>query len=266
MFDQWERLITMDTTIQLEKEKNLYRVMPYDHQDRYIDSVDCIEDFIQLAYNTLNFWKSIHTVPEHWANEWLMDDPLYVLKTCPVISNNYFTFDLKSAVLKEWCKENLENYSRCDNCGMISESGYEDCNCDYEEIDHDYESVELEDLIEWMEEISSGELPEYITESMVINAMEGEGFETYYDAVSGYFLGNLADVEDSIESIKKAQTNEELLQAVLWSTHVMHVNGNVLSDYSLSCGIDYSSESESIQQFGLESVFEEEEIQRFLEG
>lgn len=238
----------------------------YEHRESRVEEIKTVEDFINLVYYSLNYWKKIHTDRFAWSLEWIPEGAEeYCLEECPVISNDYFEFDLKDAVLTQWCKANLDWFNQCSICGMINENGFEDCECIEEELDPEFEDLTIEELKDWIEEIYCDSLPNGITEFIIRKALETEGFDCYYESVYPVFCGALEEVESAIELLENSKNNQEILTNVLWCSHVAHVHGNVVKDYHEHVCYDYySNQIESIQQAGLTSVFSQEEIEEFL--
>jgi len=219
-----------------------------------------IEEYVEGVKAALQYWLDIHTNAEEWAKQWTMDDAEYYFKECPVLENDYFSFDWKDAVLKQWCKENLNLFVICSNCGCIFEDGFEDEECCDES---DFIECEEEDLYNWMDELGADGLqfPEY----MLLDALIEQGFPIYREALEPITAGVEEEIAEVLEAIEAAPTNQDRLLAVMWGTRVYHVNGNIMSDYGeqVNYNLDYQMIN-NIRNNGLESVFSKEEIQEYI--
>lgn len=236
----------------------------YNLQMSYVD-VKTVEDYIEAVRLTLSYWLAIHTDAECWATEWLVDgDPEYTLRECPVISNNYFSFDLKKIALKLYVEATYINAQRCSHCGIILFDGEECYDC---KDDDDCGEEDLHDT-----EVTSDELMEYFGDTdclpsnlsdFVFDALVKEGFEIYQQALSGTISGCVEEMEDALGQYDECETNEDLLSWALKATAIYHVHGEVVRDYGEKVGLEYNMVN-NIRNTSIREVFGEEEIEAFL--
>ena len=95
-----------------------------------------------------------------------------------------------------------------------------------------------------------------------MESLEVYGFREYRNGVKDVVAPVISEIKDVLKSIRKAKTNEDKLEAVLWGTRVYHVHGNVMQDYGMG-EISYNL-VDSIRDNGLNSVFSREEIEEYL--
>lgn len=235
----------------------------------YVEATDSIENLITAIKNSLQLWLDIHTDPEAWAQEWNIDDDWHcLLENQPIIKNNYFEFDLKDAVVSEWCKDyalRQTDVYRCKFCGSYWDSGFEECDCQGQEYNEDdYELVtedNIEDYIEWSKEIEIS--PDYISESIIEDAMINQGFAIYQEALSSTIQGVVEDVQQALKQFEDAETNEDLLFAALNASSILHVNGNILQDYGENTGLQYETVC-LYRDNGITALFDKEDIESFI--
>jgi hypothetical protein len=221
-----------------------------------------LEEYMEAVKNTLQYWLDIHTNAEKWAQAWIVDDdPQYTLKECPTISNDYFTFDLKAAVIKYWVRDNRHLFNVCKGCNCINETGY-GCGCG-EEKEGEGRIPSIVDLTCWMEDIGTDGLQ--IDDDQIIDALKNDGFKVYRAALKDIVAPVVGEVKDVLKSFRKAKNPAEILQCATWANHVCHVHGNIIKDYGEQFGIDYKT-VDSVSQDGLQSIFSAEEIEEFLQG
>lgn len=220
-----------------------------------------IDEFVDDVERTLQYWLDAHTCPEAWANSWLLDDdPHYTLKESPIISNSYFRFDLQRSALRSYAKRHREHWTRCKNCGSISEFGY--CGCEKPEKQV---RVSISELTETLIEFGYQDI---VSNEDIVDAMETEGFKAYTNGIKGLIAPVVSEVKEVLKAIRRAKTNEDRLQAVLWGTRVYHVHGNIMNDYTSYAGVDYEQWKliDQVRNDGLESVWSSEELKEFLEN
>jgi len=233
----------------------------------YLDATASLDNFITAIKNSLRLWLDLHTNNEAWAASWAMDDEWKeLLKNQPILSNSYFTFDLKSACLERYAKKNLESMYKCKFCGSLWDSGTEDCDCQNQEYDDDNylqltDDDDLDYFVEWLDEImfDCDSIPEYIIQDV----METDGFEVYQKSLNSVIAGTVEDIEQALNLFENAETNEDLLTAALIASSILHVNGNILADYGERIGLQYQTVCQ-YRDNGITSLFSKKEIEDFL--
>lgn len=222
----------------------------------YIEVRD-IDDFINFVEASLRLWLAVHTDAESWAADWCLDCGWqWLLKTSPVIGNDYFSFDLRDACLRQLAEDTIGDYCQCSECGSITEWSYLDCRCE------DGEETELDDVdqLYWYLEGMDMVFDDYTIQ----NAMIEKAFPVYYHALECVIGGVIEEVEDALDQIGGADSNQERLGAALMASHICHVNGNILVDYGKRITDLTDNMIESIQQDGLISLFSQDEIDDFV--
>lgn len=223
------------------------------------------DELIEAIKQTFKYWLMLHTDAETWASEWTQDsDPSIVRALLQNgISNQYFSFDVKSATINKWVEDNASLFCQCSNCECISEWGFEECNCDDEDdIESDWNDVDLESLKEWFENV--GGLSDENLIPLVLEVLETEGFATYRQFLEDYTWSVEEDCQNAIDSIENAFTNQDRLVAALSAIGINHVNGQILPDYGNVTGLDYN-DVENLCQNGLQAFFNDDTIQEWLE-
>lgn len=216
-----------------------------------------IEKYVDAVESTLQYWLDCHTQPKKWAEGWIVDDDVeYTFKESPVISNNYFTFEWRKSALRREAKKTRHMYNICKNCGMMND-GFDCC----EDVKLG-KNPTITDLTYWLEEVEAQP-----TNSALMESLVKDGFKVYREALKDIIAPVVDEVKDVIKAIRRAKTNEDRLQAVLWGTRVYHVHGNIMSDYGdrSQYEIDYKM-IDNIRNNGLNSVFSNEEITEYLES
>jgi len=220
-----------------------------------------VHDFCDAILATLKFWKAAHTCSNVWAEYWLSDlEPIEFLAAYDgEIKNDYFSINLRENIIKEWCKDNLHLFGFCPECGIV-EHGF-DCDCG----NNEYEDCQLDDLVDWINEIYFDSLPNGISDEIVYSAIV-KAFDVYWESVSPVFENELEVISNAIEDIERAiesGDNKELLAACLAGTQIYHVNGLVIRDYGEIANLPYDFVND-IRNNGLIEHFSEEEIQEFV--
>jgi len=225
--------------------------------NRPLNPEKSLADFCQAVENTLRHWVLLHTDAETWIENWLAGyEPLEFIKEFPEISNNYFSANLRDLLLDSYCENNVDNFTICSECGGISESGFEDCDCD----EQDFGTPDANELKEWFIELDF--IPLDVTDTDAYDAML-KAFEIYTQDVGPVFSGALEMIQDAISDIESCKSNSELLAACLAGTQVYHVHGNVMDDYGDAFDLDYNF-VDNIRNDGIAAHFNDEEINEFL--
>lgn len=203
-----------------------------------------IESYIDAVHKTLQYWLDIHINRDAWAHECIVDDPTYSFESNKgILQNDYFYFDWEQA-----CYEIMARDYEQLCCECYEEKSY--CSCDdpeYFEVDAYY----FRDM--------SIDIPEEI----MIDALASKGFDTYRDALQSLTAPIEDEIEDLLEQYEQCKNKADLLSWAVWANHVQHVNGNVISDYGHSFGIDYKMVDSCSN--GLDSHFGQDEIDFYLE-
>lgn len=241
-------------------------VIDYDYQPpEYIDASASIENLVIAIKNSLQYWLDIHTNPVAWANEWTeCEDWKYLLESQPILENNYFTFDLEAACSKQLAKEYIHDNEviRCTSCNCLLFQGWdcEECdNPDYDSLSDD----DLEELTEWLQDM--GIDSDGIQESIIRDAMIYEGFQVYQDALESTIRSVVEEVQEALQRYDTLETNEDRLFWAMNASAILHINGNICTDYGDRIGLDYQFVC-SYRDNGLESVFSKEEIREYING
>lgn len=205
------------------------------------------QEYTEAAEKTLQYWIDIHTNAEKWAEMYnIGDDWQYLYKQLPVIHNNYFTFDLRKTVLTHTARRLKDSFGKC-KCGLIWERGYENCD----ECNSTLKNVTIAELADWLQDMEF--TPD---ENDIENCMIKDGFKVYRAALKSVTRDVETEAKDVLKQIHRAKDDTELIAAVTWANHVMHVNGNILADYGDRFELDYRL-VERVSQEGIENVFEE---------
>ncbi len=243
--------------------------------DFSVEALNTPEDYCQVVENGLRYWLAVHTDPVEWAAGWAEDgdnwQPLLAERQSErshelgLIENDYWSFNLKAAVIDAWVVDFQHWYERCPECGCIDENGtWDTCNCEPDEDGGYPERVTptLGELADWCRDYDP--ITEY-PDSLIQAAMEGPGFETYSEAMESTLAPVIEEIKEVLESIEAAQTPADRLQACMWGTRVAHVNGNVFQDYAQHICWNGWDKAVAIRDHGLESVFSSEQVRAFLE-
>lgn len=231
------------------------------YQPDYVGEIETPDDLILAIRNTLEYWLMLHTDAETWTNQWTQDEDDYIIRDLMNrgVSNSYFSFDVKQETINLYVQDNLYLFYQCPECGMICESGYEECECP--DMDYDtWEHPDFDTLYEWISDIEIGE--DYLTR-YVIQALENKGFETYRDAISCYTCTIEEECQTAIDNIDNAETNEDKLAAAMNAAGIYHVNGEIMRDYGETIGLDYDQLC-TLRSDGLKALFDRETILEWL--
>jgi len=215
------------------------------------------EELIDAVIGTLTAWYEFHTDPNTWADEWSMGEYSHLLSVTPVISNTYFSFDLRKAcqikVAEEW------ELVRCDNCGGIY-SRFDGCGEEDECYDSDYSELSPEELGDYISDIdvSCESIPEWIIEDVMIH----EAFPAYSAGVGRVISRVIDEIEDFYSAMELAETNLDRLIVAVNALQIMHVNGNIADDYGDKFDLDYVMVN-TLRTDGLSGLFSDEEIAEF---
>lgn len=239
----------------------------------YIDGIEpdkYISDFISGVKFTLQYWLDIHTVAEHWARQWVPDYDLhYMLQNLGdygSISNRYFTFDIRAAILSTWAKNHKRDYVVCSKCGRIWDESYFDCDCSKKAKP---KKAKKSDLLEYADCFDDYSNLYGLDEGDLWECLVKDGFPVYRAALEDYAETVENDISESLKDIAKAESSGdpyELLAAVMQATQVYHVNGEIMEDYAEQvAGIDYSL-IDDLRNNGWISVFGEDEYNEFVKS
>lgn len=228
-----------------------------------------LEDFIVDISRVMQYWLDIHTDRAAWTELWLMDmSPSEVAKEFGgKTSNNYYSFDWRAAAVKLWCERNTHNYYTCANCGCINKNGTP-CELEEECENADQHDVHEDDLFYYVQDAYYGEEVYYLlSDEDWREALEGDGFDTYRDAMSRHTSAIEDEVSEVLEAISSATDIDDLITAITWALHVAHVNGFIIKDYADETpGVITSNlydKLNDVQQYGLSEVFDQSDIDSF---
>ena len=232
-------------------------VYEYDPPE-YINATDSIDNLILAIRNTLQVWLDFHTNPVAWAQGWALDDEWQQLLKYPP-SNNYFSFDVKSACIEVLADNYIENgaFVKCSVCGMLWESGYDDCDCeDYECIDLTNEDRDY--LIEWLSDVEC-----VIDDDTIEKTMITKGFPEYWSALESTIRGVVEECKDAIQQFDEIEDNQGRLSWALNASSILHINGDICKDYGDKVGLDYQTVCK-YRDNGLTALFSKDEIRDYI--
>ncbi len=205
-----------------------------------------IQEYEGMVKQTMQHWLNIHTNARQWAEAWSLDgDWLYTYKESPVISNNYFTFDLRAHVTRQIAKRTQSFYFKC-KCGIIWGNGDYCDQCQNAKE----KKVSINELAEWLSECEIQPDAQDIE-----NAMIQEGFKVYRAALKDTTHSIESELKDCLKQLQRAKSLEQKIQALTWANHIAHVNGMVIRDYGEQFGLDYKF-VERVSQEGIGNVFD----------
>lgn len=241
-----------------------YYDMPYGRLSPKSD----VRDYCQAVYLTLLFWRRVHNNGEWWAEDGVSpyensrNDVSEFIENATVkgvISNNYYSFDVRNALIDREAAKTLHYYGRCQGCGWLVGAGQE-CDCEEEQ---DRDGATIDEVADFLRDIDyqSGNA----TWDDLLEVMEGPGFAAYFEGVGPYTSSIIEEVGDCLRRFNAAESNEDLLLMSRVATAIWHVNGNLVRDYGDRFDLS-DAQVNSIRDNGLADWFGEEEVAAFLEG
>lgn len=213
-----------------------------------------LQEYIFDCKDTLQYWLKMHTDAETWAESWSEGgDWSWLLENVPVMRNDYFSFDLRDYVAKYVAEQDLNYYQTCVECGTIQDSGGDEC----EDCGGELRDTELGEL----EELYGGDVLSEVPENIIRRIVENEGFEAYTEGIGPVIEPIVEEIESCLEQID-SENPADVLLALTWANHIMHVTGNIFEDYWQGA-IDYDDIC-AIAEDGFAAYFGEEEVKEFL--
>lgn len=221
-----------------------------------------LENLTLAIKSTFTYWIELHFNPEVWATDWDLDDVVYAFKTSPELSNNYFTFDWRTAAIREHVKG--QNWVRCPDCGDYGPAKTLGCYCEVEP-----EPVSEDEILDWFDVFypDNDGLADVISESDLLYVLETEGFQAYAAGVHPLTIPIKEDMEAALEALDTAETPSDLLAALAWALHIEHVNGNIMHDYGEEHDeqqLDYSV-VDRLQQSGLSAFYTDADFEAYFD-
>ena len=235
-----------------------------------------LESYVNIVKETLQNWVRDHYNAEAWAKTLIINDDIfetlsfYGLEAEFIVANNYYEFDWLETIVEKQIEE--EVWCRCNTCSCIyhEADSYTCYVCDEENLEYSFNTCtldELDDVLYHVRELVTGmdadDMSNIFSYNHVFKSLTDIGFVRYSDGVHQYTDTIKDDIEDYLEKLSTSETNEEILRLTLWATRVMHVNGNIMSDY---CDEIEFNIIDSIRNNGLEAFFSREELTEFIES
>jgi hypothetical protein len=173
-----------------------------------------------------------------------------------------WSFNLYEACVRAWAEKNKMWYERCRVCGEIYECG-SGCSSGH---GHDG-PVGLDNLVSFARDsITADQITQFVPE-----VMENKAFPIFRRSVRHLTRTVEGDIKRALEALQSAKSGAEYLAALTWASHVRHVSGLVMNDYSgpaTDGEFDLSGKEflDRVQEEGLAGVFGEEAVQEFMES
>lgn len=232
----------------------------------YIE-VETVADYCKFVREALYYWLMIHTDPETWAQQWLVDDTpnQAMMQSKGTLKHNFFEFNWLEAAIRKLAQSNDTGLEICDGCRSICFAGDDSCRCeeDDEQKNHREVNIEKEDELGLFVDFAR-DCGIDIPDAIVMNALRDDGFPVYAEAMDSYISYVAAEVKEVIEKIDDAETPEDKIAAVLWGTRVYHVHGKIMEDYGCQFSSFDEDDIDKIRNNGLAAVFSKEQIEAFL--
>lgn len=204
-----------------------------------------IEYFVNEVQGALHSWISSHNL-----DSWVYDESYKYLRDALDYVLEAHQEDVAEDLYNDgmfycgcgWSGDGYEvlDYNRCPDCGLFT-SKYDMAMC----IDW------AKDLYWEIEQIDTDSLPSYVLES---------AYEKWINYVFPMIPELIEDAEEALDQIECASDPIELLAALLMACHCCHVGGVIVTDHG---GID-DDLIDKISDGGLESVFDQEDIDYFM--
>lgn len=226
-----------------------------------------IRDYCQAVYLTLLFWVRTHSNPEWWEPGWLSvyegssDEKSVEYFLAEIrdgsngrVGNDYFDFDLKTALIRKEAEKNRDEYDWCESCNWWADN----CECEEPNI----AEPDIETVIDIIE--STGEWGRSATWDEITELFRTEVFAAYRQGVAYLTNPIIEEIGYLLRQIHQARSNVDLLAAVQAGTQIWHVNGQVVKDYGDRYDLS-DGQINDIRNDGLTAWFGEEEAAEWLE-
>lgn len=208
----------------------------------YFDSID---DLIDCIEGGLSEWSYSHG-PDGWDWQSIYQGIYHVSRVCNerAIQNQVENYpDFFCDYCAEIYPQTDLDYNKCSRCGRF---------CRKLTVE------DMRDMYDWMDDYDHDIL--YSDYEGIIAEAWQNWVEEEFDVIP-LLLDEVNAAVEELETARITNNKAELLAALVMGLHCCHVGGNIAHDY---CGLPWSY-IDKLQEDGLDSVFDQEIIDEFLE-
>ena len=203
-----------------------------------------IDEFVQEIKWALEGWINDHSDPEHLEYMNGGDSCIEAVAAEFVAAQMFEEQEqfICNKCYSNWPSYELGDYYKCPDCGAFCQAY--DLEMCQEFVDDCWTTNEILDSLSYSDQDKVKEL----------------AVQKWYDE---YFPGipdHIAEAEAAIEDIDNATDPIELLAAVVFACHCVHVGGTIVPEHT---DIDWN-QIQAISEEGLEAIFELEDIEDYL--
>lgn len=210
-----------------------------------------IHEFFQAAVDALQKYILIHYDRETWIEKWVgYSDVGKLFKTCGgELSNHYFYWSWAEAAYHKMAQQ--YTLYRCKKCNAVTD-------------EHETHSWCAGNTVALTEEEACNYFwtnSYKIHEDILTEALGTEGWKAFCEGTHKFTDSIRNEILDCLTAIARDEGAMKLV-ALTWALNIHHRHSRITMDYGTIDG----PLLHAVQQFGLQDMFGEEEINKFLAG
>jgi hypothetical protein len=210
-----------------------------------------IYEFFQAAVDALQKYVLIHYDRDTWYQEWAgVSDVGEYYKTCAgSLWNDYFFFEWTVAAYQLMARR--YTLYHCEQCGAVCDKYDHHVWCE-----DDLVAMTRDEAYEYFK---GHDYP--ISDEELMDSLLGDGWEAFCAGTHKVTDRTRAEILECLTAIARDQGAEQLV-GLTWALNIHHRNGSITMDYGTIDG----PLLHAVQQYGLQDMFGEEEVNKFVSG